>query len=87
MAPVIEGHCPKCKLYNYMVKECFFCGHVFIKDRKKKSEKIVIEPVRWRVHMDSKIVGWRAVKDGKVICRRPTKREVLDYLKEKEDEV
>ena len=49
--------------------------------------KVIIEPARWRVHMDSKIVGWRAVKNGKVICRRPTKREVLDFLKEKENEV
>ena len=39
MAPVIEGHCPKCKLYNYMVKECFFCGHVFIKDEEEKGMK------------------------------------------------
>lgn len=48
---------------------------------------IKIEPVRWRVHMDSKTVGWRAIKDGKVICRRPTRQEVLDFLKEKEYEV
>lgn len=46
--------------------------------------KIIIEPVRWRVHMDSKIVGWRAIKDGKIICGKPTRQEVLDFLKETE---
>lgn len=46
-------------------------------------KEIKIEPVYWRVHSDTKCVGWRAIKNGKVICRRPTKQEILDFLKEK----
>ena len=45
---------------------------------------IKIEPVYWRVHSDTKCVGWKATLNGKTICEKPTKQQVIEFLKEKE---
>ncbi len=38
-----------------------------------------IEPVYWRVHADSKLVGWRAFYKGMLI-QKPTKQEVEEEI-------